>query len=97
MFTRLAPIAALFLCLGCAQPGDAEDGEDGQQGEPGPAGDSVVGPVGPAGADGAAGQPGAHAAPCSVYQVTDDTVVFVCPDGTTATLKSKPLPCGGKK
>lgn len=39
--------------------------------------------------------PVAAAPGCSVVQVDSNTVLFVCPDGTTATLKSNS--CGGKK
>ncbi len=92
MLTRLAPIAALFCCL--LSCGHAEDGEDGESitGDRGERGE-----IGPAGVAGQAGQPGTPAQPCTVHQIDTETVVFVCPDGTTATLKSKTQSCGGKK
>jgi hypothetical protein len=100
-------LAALFLCLSCGHPEDGKDGSDGKRGRAGTAG--VTGPQGPAGnpgergvvgstgANGATGPQGPAGAPCTVIQVDDYSVLFVCPDGSMATLKNQPSRCKGKK
>lgn len=106
-------LALTLIGCGKPEDGDdGHNGETitGPQGEPGVAGESgesVVGPqgdrgrsgeVGPSGDQGPTGATGPAGASCSAVQLDADTVLFVCPDGTTAMLKSKPTPnCRGKK